>query len=554
MTQPSASRVALVEQFGRRRLALLGIASILMPLVWLTVFGSTGRDDSFITFGIARQFAETGQLTNLNGDFVEGSTTLGYVLVLAVIGAVRPEAIPLIGWVISLVMLGVSGLVAALAVGRSNPRMAWLVAAAVWAFPPFAYWSASGAETTTAVAVLLVALLLVGTTPNQATGIRPLLRGLAASSVFLMRPDIGLTFAGVVALVTVTQMIGQTRRGNALPWGMLWACIGILTGIVMVSLIRLIIFGVVLPQSVLAKVGGGSSAGVSSGIAYVEPFLRAPYVFVWMVLALMLASWRLRQMSTLQWLFLLQAGAGLLVVILSRGDWMEWGRLLLAPLVCLIVATVSLVPSAVPWRVIAPLIVLVLGANAVALSAMSSGQGLGSTGSDPTSRWSAAESDPSTPWHGAASPYVKWNGVHLRDAIFLSEAVPAIQEILDRQRPDTVLTLASEQAGMNFYYLRETFGNRIEFIDLYQLTTKHFSGCEGLERNQAGRYVSPQYWAAQANDCAPPLPDLVIDVGYPKFEELPGYRVIAGVTGKVTRSTGAEIPTNQFLVVSDSLD
>jgi len=82
MTQPSASRVALVKQFGRRRLALLGIASILMPLVWLTVFGSTGRDDSFITFGIARQFAETGQLTNLNGDFVEGSTTLGYVLVL----------------------------------------------------------------------------------------------------------------------------------------------------------------------------------------------------------------------------------------------------------------------------------------------------------------------------------------------------------------------------------------------------------------------------------------------------------------------------------------
>lgn len=543
----------LVARIGRRQLALLGLGSILMPLVWLTVFGSTGRDDSFITFGVARQLAESGQLTNVNGESVEGSTTLGYVLLLGLIGAVHPEGIPVIGWLISLAMLGVAGLLAAFIVGRSHPRIAWIGAFAVWMFPPFAYWSASGAETTTTVAVLLGALLLVGTTPDTSRGIQPLLRGAAASSVFLMRPDIGLTFAGVVVLTTAARTLSQARGGSRTPHGMVWVSIGMLAGILIVSLVRLIVFGAALPQSVLAKVGGGSLTGINAGIAYVEPFLRAPYVLVWIVLALILATWRWRQMSTLQWLCLLQAVAGILVVILSRGDWMEWGRLVIAPLVCLIVATVSLVPAAVPSRVIALVMMLILGANAVALVGMASGQGLGSTGSNPTSRWSAVDSVPSTSWPGAAGPYVQWNGVHLRDAIFLNEAIPAIQVILDRQPDDAVLTLASEQAGMNFYYLREAFGDRIEFIDLYQLTTRHFSTCEGLERNQAGRYVSPEFWASQVNDCAPPLPDLVIDVGYPKFVELPAYRVVAGVTGFVTRPTGAEVPTNQFLVVSDSL-
>jgi hypothetical protein len=61
-----------------QRLALV-VGAIVAPWGWFSIFGSTGRDDSYITFAFARILAETGQLVNLNGDPIEGSTTLGFV-------------------------------------------------------------------------------------------------------------------------------------------------------------------------------------------------------------------------------------------------------------------------------------------------------------------------------------------------------------------------------------------------------------------------------------------------------------------------------------------
>ena len=549
MTSGSSS----FTNFRRAHLSLLAGAT-LMPTLWLVVFGASGRDDSFITFGMARSLAEAGKFINLNGDPVEGSTTLGYVLILALMGAMQPEAIPLIGWAVSFIMLGVAGICAYIIVRRSNPRVAFLGALFVWVFPPLAYWSASGSETTTTFVILLIAILLVGTSDSESQRLRPFIRGVFASAVFWMRPDVGLTFLAILAIVAVGSAIVKRLGQEAQPVGLIMATVGNATGVTVVCVFRLIVFDSPLPQPVLAKIGGAGMPNVGDGIAYVEPFLRAPYVFAWILITAIVTPWFWRHLNLFQWMLYLQAALGFLVVVLSGGDWMEWGRLLAIPLACLVILGVSLIPNEVPVRVTLVTGGLILLANLFALRAIADGAGLGSTGSYPSTRWDVSGASSKVTWPAANSPYVKWNGVHLRDSLFLNEAIPVISEELRAAGPKGELTLASEQAGMNFYYLSEVFGDRLQFVDLYQLTTHHFDECRGLEKNQAGRKVTPEYWAANAGECAPDMPHFIIDVGYPQFADLPEYEVVVEVTGDVTRPTGARVPVNQFLVVRKHAD
>jgi len=56
---------------------------LVVPALGFLLFGSTGRDDSYITYWVADQFRRTGRIANYNGKAIEQSSSLLHVLVLA---------------------------------------------------------------------------------------------------------------------------------------------------------------------------------------------------------------------------------------------------------------------------------------------------------------------------------------------------------------------------------------------------------------------------------------------------------------------------------------
>lgn len=65
------------------------------------IFGSTGRDDSYISFSAVSAAQKFGLFHNVNGDLVEQSTSLGFVMLLRGIAALIPLPMPIIGFFVS---------------------------------------------------------------------------------------------------------------------------------------------------------------------------------------------------------------------------------------------------------------------------------------------------------------------------------------------------------------------------------------------------------------------------------------------------------------------
>ena len=61
--------------------------------------------------------------------------------------------------------------------------------------------------------------------------------------------------------------------------------------------------------------------------------------------------------------------------------------------------------------------------------------------------------------------------------------------------------------------LMKRFPDDIFFIDQQSLATTEFNRCPGLRHNRFGTNVTMSYWLKHENECAPALPDVIIDLG-----------------------------------------
>jgi len=188
-------------------------AALLLVVLGLVLFPSSGRDDSYISFWSAHSLATDGRITNYNGEHVEQSSSLGFVAALALLRRVTGAGVPLLGALLSMLMgmLAVFGasMLAQSITPRAGPAAAWLAATC----PPLVYWTMSGMEMAAAAATNIwvaasIAMVL-------SAGFCALYSVYAERLIAIFDPDPDVIRVGIPFLLIIA--IGQLFTGPTMP-------------------------------------------------------------------------------------------------------------------------------------------------------------------------------------------------------------------------------------------------------------------------------------------------------------------------------------------------
>ena len=331
------------------RLEVFGRAA---PVAFLVVLGWTHRwveEDAFINFRIVDQIrAGHGPVFNV-GQRVEVATSPLWLAMLTVARTLLPfvklEYLSIVGGLV-LTGLGLWWVQAGAArLWRRIDSDAVVVpfgAVVLAALPPSWEWATSGLENGLSVAWLGAVMLVLATVarrdPPPTTPIRLAAAGVLLGLGPLVRPD--LTIVSVVALVVV--VIVRRPRGAPLAWFL----VGALTLPVVVELLRMGYYGVLVPNTALAKDAGGTywSDGWNYLVDVVAPYwLWIPIVGVGVAAVLVLK--RAPRSTWIVALALPVAGVlHALFIVKSGGDYLH-ARLLMPSLFALLAPF-----AAVPWH------------------------------------------------------------------------------------------------------------------------------------------------------------------------------------------------------------
>ena len=438
--------------------AVLGVAFVLLV--------STGPDDPYISFWPAHTLVERGELLNYDGERVEQSSSLLWVLVLALAHAGTRASLSTTAWALGWISCGAALFRATVLTRELGGRARTGLILVAGTSPSLAYWSFSGMET------MLVAWLVVELAIAAARGMtRPdrwsrLHAALATAALLAARPE--AQFVLVATWIACAALARGPERREALVW-LAVTCAGALA----LAGFRWTYFGAPLPLPVYAKYGAAPLERIAAGIEYAALQLRRPFTVT--LLPILVASpwllWTTRRRPDAAGLrfALLLLGAGSGFILTAGGDWMPAGRFFahLGPL-AFAVAAVWLGRDSVPrsWR--RGLSAAVVAAHAVGLAVLmvtSSGLPL----------WEALERDDAVRCHlgGDAHGFVeRANRSRVANLIFLGAIEPWI-ETWTRESHGRRLSILSGQAGLVAFYLTERFGDRIEFVDRYGLSTTH---------------------------------------------------------------------------------
>ena len=534
MTVPDQGVGASRSRLSAARAVLLAVVALIGPLVSLVAFGSTGRDDPYITFAAAEAFREHLSIANVNGDPFEQSTSLLFTVVLALLGALLPISTFNLGWALGFVGLSTVGVLSLLVLRSYIGRgLAALGAVAITVLPPLSYWAASGAEQTWVVASLIAVVLMASPTfLSRGRRSRWVAAPVLVLTTFLLRPDAGL--AALAGLVAVALLAAMPARESWGPWRQLARMSALsLALIALVTVGRALLSGTFLPQSVMAKAQPGYEAW---DWAYVATNAVLPYFLVIIVAGALVAfgyRGHLPRMDRQQALLVFVSFALLLLLMRSGPDWMEAGRLWLPPAALLTLVVLTRMAGVTRIQS-AALVSGVLVVNLVSIAVWSIDTsratfGVGLSGSRPGDRWELVDSpEPREFWAPADGAYNAWNAVHAKDAQFLTVAIPLIRDYLERS-PGRPVTVGAGDAGMVFYFLGHEFGDQLEFVDRWSLVSPSFSGCSDVNRTPVGTGMSFGkwfQWIEESRDCVPQMPDIIFDNASPGEKELEYYDLV----------------------------
>jgi len=539
-----------VEQVVNTRpsdvLLALGVG-LLIAAASLALFGASGRDDPYITFSAAEAIMEYGRLANINGDPIEQSTTLLFTLLLAGLGWITGVSVPLLGWIVGFAALaGIAPLAYTILRQSLTNTRALVAAAVVTVTPPLVYWSASGAEQSLAILLTFFLALFIAQLPPLHQ--RPWViaaAGLMLVLIFLTRPDLGLS--AFAATVILTLLAAIHRQRNRLIY--LGAIVGLQSLLILlVSLSRLAVTGSLVPQPLGAKVGATVIQQAFRGLDYIVANALSPWFVIFLASAgFIVWKTRMKPWTASSTFLLLDAGALTAGTILSGGDWMELGRFFAAPATFVILAVLSHTQGLSTRSFARVTSVLLLSPIVTLLFWSAAPVTLEARGSNPLNRWELdATGSPGLP-PALSTSFNKWNADHLGDSYFLGAAVPEVAAVLDTD-PTKQFTIASGQGGLIPYFLRQEFGDRIHFIDRFQLVTDDFADCD-LTAGTYGSFISWNQWEQFAGECAPVLPDMVFSIGPIPVDDLgDDYKVVVHVQG-TSRNENGSLPQEQWLAV-----
>ena len=504
----------------RQALGVAG-AALLLPILGITLFSATGRDDSHITFWAADALADTGSLINYNGERIEQSSSLLLTLLLAASRLISVGTTPEVALVLG-IAAGAGSVVLAWRLAEDiQPGAGWIAGVLTATAAYLVYWSLSGMETSLAALTAVWFAVSGGRYLDERAPAAPAV--FAAGAWVFVRPE-GIAVV-LAALLASTILAPGTRRQA----GVLAA-----TSVVAAAAVtgwRLLFFGVPFPQPVMAKIGG---LGLGPGLRYVWDWTTPAVIALAVFAVLGLVAHRRRGSATLA------AGivaAQVAFTIAAGGDWMEGGRMLVPLFPALsAVAAVGLRPARMTPLLAGLLVLANLGALGWVARSVSTGRPLWAS-SPVGEEWSWPE---------------RRNRIHQRDALFLpelQETLAALDAGLDR----TVL-YASKQAGMLPYHALAEKGN-VRFVDRWALTTRRDPACDqhAEPATAYGRELTYTAWAGATDACGR-LPDVVVELGSAASLP-PGYTVVhrepAIGPATVELLPGRPIRAGEFVAVRD---
>ena len=433
--------------------------------VCILLLGYTGRDDSHITYFVSQYWADTGQYANYNGDRIEQSTSVLYALILGVlswlsgvdaatIGPITSFAFLLIGYVMAAIFLHFTGL-------NKSALLAFFSI-------PMLYWSLSGMENTLYLLLLLALCLtfflaLDAGDQNNARSFWTFVVSLLSCALTLTRPEFIFVIILAIFLFIIWGTLGFRLRVVSI--------IPILSGVALAILLRLAAGFDLFPNTVYAKqsdinllndIKGGLHYLIRT--AWLSPVssLLALFGFLWAMWTVISGKMSEDHKYIIKFLLCLTFALSMFPVI-SGGDWMEAGRFLAVPIILSTFAGFATLSRNVGVTLS---LVLVAGLLLDTFRAASH-----SWGGIPYLRLYDYSAENYTP-----SPLEAHNVIHARDLSFIDKALPALQNAADTSGR---IVVASIQAGMVPYYLKNSLGEDFYFVDLVGLSTNHVIPCRG---------------------------------------------------------------------------
>lgn len=552
---------ALAEPAGSDRQGgplhhLLVLLAVLFPwLCGLVLFSSTFDEDSYITCWVADRFADTGRILNYNGDALEQSSSLGWVLALAALVKLSGSSAAVVAPILS--MLAAS--VAVWLVYRASYRSAaaaWLFASSV----PVVFWSLSGNEAVAQAGVHQIWLLALARMGRGAAWGRVLF-AFATLVLLLIRPENSVSTVACCAAVLaylVTSGVSADVGGRVLQA----LCLVVLLALALAGW-RWLRFGAFMPQPVVAKVDAIRLERLLAGAFYLREhaFFRID-LLLWcfgFFGAIRVLRRRLPDPDLVQVGAVAVLSTQLAFVVFSGGDWMPAGRFLIVALACCAVLWTQAIAGATNRRAhTLVLVAVVLQCVAVLQRAR--------TGSSGSPIWAS----PDEQLTGEPSRF-SWFELRNRSRVHDMPMIHELERVLDtlQTRTSAPLTVLSGQAGMVMYHVVHDRGDSIRFLDRFSLATDEFDRCEvfsDLPRTSIGvdvRYPALFERLHEAESrCNLARPEVIWDWDsaegrVSRLVARQGYRLVYEQDGFLKSGSkwlpGADQRANEFIAIREDL-
>jgi hypothetical protein len=534
---PAATATPSRRAAGRGRIALAVAAFVALGVV---LFPSAGWDDAYITYWAAHALADLGRIVNVNGDPVEQSSSLGFVVVIAILRRISGIDAPVIGRLASMAFGAATIWATAALARRLSPAAGRASPILVATCAYFVYWSFGGMEATLAAWSGVMLLILVSRVLEE--GRRPgtlAVMALVGLVYVSARPEgaliLGATLAGVAAIL----VLRRVRRVLPEPWeaaaSRTLPAIAVVSAaaVIALALFRVWYFGRLFPQPVYAKAHALSKQKVLDGLHYVLVSLQSEFLIMAGLgaVAAVLLAWsgaRARGRAAAETVTAAFFLASLGFIVTSGGDGMHGGRFFVPAIPAAVALGVTLLARWVPagaFRAAVIAWVLVQAGGALVFARYQSH-------SDPL--WVAARAR--SPAEARFDWFERANHDHRRYFPVVAELERRIDEGRAVQTPVSIL---SGQSGFVMYHLGRSSRGSIRYFDRFALATRDFLECPvsaSLPRTEWGLLLTVESFLRQFDQfharCGIAAPDLIFELywGDPSSELQPvleraGYAV-----------------------------
>ena len=524
--------------------------------------GSTGTDDVYITYWSAQALSDWSHIINYNGDALEQSSSLLHVIILATLHKLSGIPLAVLGIYFSVVMGGMTLLVAWHLARSLNLKYPWFVICFCAVFPYFVYWSFAGLETTlVALLVTLLVYAVVKVFTQEITNSLFLFTILLILAYLLARPEaifiISLFFLEVASYMLIYNWFIQKHAVTYTTrhYIKLTQLFGIsLILFIILSLWRYQTFGQIFPQPVYAKSANSPSSNLLDGIEYLfqQYWIPSLVILTGLVILGIVQILRHRVQASREralLIILLFFLAQMAFIVIKGNDWMPGGRFFVPILPLLVIVGLYIVNQLPPK--VAPIILILLSLIALIDNAkfnkyQSRGTFLPLT---------KAVSEPVISNFELAQQQFHWPEKVSREHLAFIPPIIMLDKIITQLlKIKSSLTIVSGEMGMVPFYIAKKHFGKVKFIDMYGLTTNHLTNCDlenyfqgqfgsHLFRGRFGIQISPWFLFHNLKDiqknCPVPEPDIVCGLGAGEWlndldESKRKHQVIYRQSGNIT--------------------